>query len=267
MSTTNFSFSGSIPEKYDRYLGPYIFEPYAIYITERIKNSPGKVLEIACGTGRVTMHIAKKIGRHAKLIATDINPDMLEIAKQRVDAKNVQWQVADAQQLSFDDNSFDCIVCQFGYMFLPDKQKGFNEAWRVLKPGGQFLFNTWDKVENNITAYISRQIITEFFKDNPPEFYKIPFSMYDPEEMRTYLGNAGFKKMRIERITLPGESSSAIDIANGFVEGNPIITEIQKQDASQVESIKQKVAETIRKKFGDHPVRSELNAWVCEAEK
>lgn len=267
MRKADFSFSGKIPGIYDHYLGPYIFEPYAIDIAARIKLPVQQVLEIAAGTGRVTNHLVKRIGEKARLIATDLNPDMLAIARQRVTAPNIEWMAADAQDLPFADNSFDCVICQFGYMFLPERQKGFDEAFRVLKPGGQFLFSTWDKVENNITACIARQTVTDFFKDNPPEFYKVPFSMHDPAELKAHVEAAGFSRSDIKRITLTGESPSAMDIATGFIEGNPVITEIVKENPAQVDKIKARIIAQIHEKVSNDPVRSELNAWVCEAFK
>jgi len=170
MTEINIPYKEAIPGKYERYLGPYLYEPYAIYTKGRIKGSPQIVLKMAAGTGRVTRHIAEKIGGEAKLIATDINPNMLDIARKEVDATNIEYLVADSQDLPFSDNSFDCVICQFGFMFLPDKQKGFNEAWRVLKPGGQFLFVTWDKSENNITHYIGQQTVIHYLKEDPPPF-------------------------------------------------------------------------------------------------
>lgn len=268
MSSNVPSFGGSIPRVYDRYLGPYIFEPFAIDTTERIKGNPKQVLEIAAGTGRVTRHILKKIGNNAHLTATDLNPDMLAIAKETINAPNITWQVADAQDLPFEDNSFDCIICQYGVMFLPDKDKGYSEAYRVLKPGGQFICTTWDKIENNITAAISRRVVISHFEKDPPIFYNIPFSMFDPAELKGYLDRAGFKNSDVRKVTLTGESPSAMDIATGFVEGNPIINELLKdRNPSDIELIKQKVAEEIRQVAGDKPVRSELNTWVSEATK
>ncbi|MBK8787851.1 MAG: class I SAM-dependent methyltransferase [Chitinophagaceae bacterium] len=267
MNNASFSFGGPIPELYDRYLGPYIFEPYAQDIAARIKLPVKQVLEVAAGTGRVTHHIAGCIGKDARLTATDINADMLAVARQRVNAPHIEWMTANAMELPFDDNYFDCVVCQFGYMFLNDRQKGFDEALRVLKPGGQFLFSTWDKVENNITAYISRQIVTAFFKDDPPEFYKVPFSMYDPAELEAHLVAAGFGNHTVQRVSFMGESESAMHIATGFVEGNPIINEIVKHDPSQLEQIKARIAAQIHSQVSSDPVRSPMNAWVGEGYK
>ena len=118
ITTTTTPFEKTIPGVYERYLGPYLYEPYAVYVTNRIKGAPQHVLEIGAGTGRLTRHLAEKIGPQAKLTAIDINPSMLEICRQKVEAKNVDFQEADAQALPFDDSSFDCVVCQFGFMFL-----------------------------------------------------------------------------------------------------------------------------------------------------
>ena len=267
MTEINIPYKEAIPGKYERYLGPYLYEPYANYTKGRIKGSPKIVLEMAAGTGRVTRHIAEKIDNEAKLIATDINPKMLDIARKQVDATNIEFLVADSQDLPFSDNSFDCVICQFGFMFLPDKQKGFNEAWRVLKPGGQFIFVTWDKAENNITLNISQQTVIHYLKEAPPLFYARPYAMHDPVELRNHLTVAGFPNTTIERVTLYGECPTAMDAAIGFVEGNAIIHEILKDGMELLETIKAEIVEKINSRVSIDPVKSELNAWIGEAFK
>ena len=114
---TNITFGGSIPKIYDEVLGPVYFEPYAIDMATRVAAlKPETILETACGTGRVTMNIIKQVPS-AKLTATDINPDMLSIAKSKLPGHSITWQQADATTLPFADNSFDCVTCQFGIMF------------------------------------------------------------------------------------------------------------------------------------------------------
>ena len=105
MTEINIPYKEAIPGKYERYLGPYLYEPYALYTTGMIKGAPKFVLELASGTGRVTKHIVEKIGYESKLIATDINPGMLDIARKQVDAPNVEFIVADTQDLPFPDSS------------------------------------------------------------------------------------------------------------------------------------------------------------------
>ncbi len=267
MTEIDIEYKKAIPSKYENYLGPYLYEPYAIYTTARIKGAPENVLEMAAGTGRVTKHIAEKIGSDAKLIATDINPNMLAIAKEQVNASNVEFLVADSQELPFEDDSFDCVICQFGFMFLPDKQKGFNEAWRVLKPGGQFLFVTWDKAENNITLNISQQTVIHHLKDAPPPYYARPYSMHDPVELRNYVTVAGFLNPSIERVTLYGECPTALHAATGFVEGNSIVLELLKESIDLLHTVKTQIVEKINSQVSIDPVTSELNAWWGEAFK
>lgn len=267
MSNTLFSSGGQIPLLYDRYLGPYIFEPFAKDISRRMQEPVDHVLEIAAGTGRLTRYLAERTGRHASLTATDLNPDMLAIAKQKITNPSVKWMTANAMELPFDDNSFDCVFCQFGFMFLPDKQKGFDEVYRVLKPGGQFLFSTWDKIENNSTAYIALQVVADFLKNNPPSFYHVPYSMHNTEELKQLMDTAHFRKIEIHRVCLPVESEKAMHIATGLVEGNPVIHEILKEDPSQVEQIKTAIVERIHNEVSKDPVRSTFTAWVCEAYK
>ena len=266
MQKNTFSFAGNIPEKYDRYLGPYLFEPFAQNLVECIKDNPQNILEIACGTGRVTRNIMNKMISNSKLVATDINPDMMALAKQRAHAPNVTWLQADAQQLPFEDATFDCVICQFAIMFFPDKQKAFNEVFRVLKSGGQFLFSTWDKIENNATSHISHLTVKRLLQDQPA-FYDIPFSMYHPGELKILAHAAGFEKINIKKVTLTGHSPSAKDIAIGYTEGNPVVNEIMKINPELVETIKKEIAETINKQVSKDPVQAELSAWVGDAEK
>src|SRR6188472_4451082 len=131
--------SGDTAAHYDQFFGPLYFEPYAIEVVKRIDPSSVSIaLEIAAGTGRVTRHIRERIPTGAKLIASDISEDMLAEAKKKLGRLNIDWQNLDAQQLPFSENSIDLVVCCFGYMFVPNKQKAFAEAYRVLRPGGMF---------------------------------------------------------------------------------------------------------------------------------
>lgn len=176
MSNKPPAFVGSVPEKYERYLGPYLFEPYAKDLVARIRHADVRTaLEIACGTGRVTSHLRKVLLPGARLAATDLNADMIAIARQAVPAKDIEWAVADVLELPFEDGHFDLVVCQFGLMFVPDKARALSEMYRVLKPGGQILLNTWDKLENNPAFFLADQIVSKYFPAEPPLFFHVPF--------------------------------------------------------------------------------------------
>ena len=143
-------FAGRIPELYETYLVPLIFEPYADDIAGRLASKPiASVLEVAAGTGVVTRAMAASLHEAVAIVATDLNQPMLDYAASRPIRRSVQWRQADAMALPFPDATFDAVVCQFGVMFFPDKSRAFAEAFRVLKPGGRFLFSVWDRIEEN----------------------------------------------------------------------------------------------------------------------
>src|SRR3954465_12352928 len=143
-------FSGSIATVYDTTMVPLFFQPYAPDLVNRLATRTlSRVLELAAGTGVVTRALAAGLPDDVSIVATDLNQAMLDRAAAVGTKRAVEWRQADAMQLPFPDASFDAVVCQFGVMFFPDKAKAFAEARRVLKPGGIFIFNAWDRIEDN----------------------------------------------------------------------------------------------------------------------
>lgn len=144
MERNTIVFDDTIAKKYDDLLGPFVFEPYAADLVRRIDFTNVKsVLEIAAGTGRVTKHLSDHLPEGAKLTATDLNPGMLALASHIIKSDAIDWKTADMTSLPFEDNQFDLVVIQFGVMFAPDKVQALKEIRRVLKTGGQLIFNTW----------------------------------------------------------------------------------------------------------------------------
>jgi ubiquinone/menaquinone biosynthesis C-methylase UbiE len=267
MPTNNAAFVGSIPENYDRYLGPVLFEPYAADLAARVSVPKGaSVLEVACGTGIVTRRLRDRLGPAVKLVATDLNEAMMSYAAQKFQPEDsIEWKQADATVLPFEDQSFDAVVCQFGVMFFPDKAAAAREAYRVLKPGGMFLFNVWDAIEHNDPPDIAHGIITKFFAVNPPDFYDVPFSYHNQEVLRSLLNTAGFKDIQITVLPFEGTSPSAKDLSKGLIHGNPVITAIRERDESKLPEIEAALEAEVIARCGDAPVRARLQAIICTA--
>lgn len=266
--TLNIAFEGDIPENYDEYLGPIFFEPYALDIAKRIRKlQPTTILELACGTGRVTNHLHAAGTPDAKVTATDLNPAMLEVAKRNVTAPNITWGVADAGALPYEANSYDALVCQFGIMFVPDRVKAYSEARRVLKPGGTMIVSAWDTVETNSIALTMQRRITKFFDGNSPKFWAIPFSYFDEAVMRSDVRQAGFTDVSIETVSLEGTSPSANAAATGLLQGNPVVGEIKAQGPDALPKLIEQLTEDIKAEFGDHDLKLPLRAKIITAKK
>lgn len=133
-------FSGSVPENYDCGLGPFIFEHYGYQMAERCAAvNPRHVLETAAGTGIVSRFMRDCITPECSIVATDLNSPMLDYAAAKLgDDTAIEFATANACRLPFEDDRFDAVVCQFGVMFYPDRQAGYDEALRVLRPGGTY---------------------------------------------------------------------------------------------------------------------------------
>jgi len=266
--TINTAYSGSIPENYDKYLGPLFFEPYAIEVGTRIAAlRPLAVLELACGTGRVTKHLLAACAPGGKVIATDINPAMLSEARRNVPSSTIEWNTVDAVALPYADASFDAIVCQFGVMFLSNRVKAYSEAHRVLKPGGTLLVSSWDALEFNPIEQLTDALLHEFFPEDTPQFYSIPFAYNNESVMRRELQQSGFSDISIERVKLEGSGSSPEDAAIGLLEGIPVVGEILARDPTALPIMEKRLASDIAARFGRGKIVAPMQAWFITARR
>ena len=260
------AFIGSIPEAYDRYLGPLLFEPYAVDLAARVRVAPpAAVLELACGTGILTRHLRRTLPAGVALTATDLNEPMLAYARARVSDSGIQWQTADAQSLPFPDRSFTAVACQFGVMFVPDKALTFREVRRVLMPGGSFSFNVWCSLAENPFGRTARTSMSRFFATDQPTFYDTPYGFHDQSVIRGLLGSAGFEIGFCEVVELQASSPSALEAARGAVTGNPVLKDIQERATAPVDVIIEAVAAALAAEGGAAPLTLPMRALVVVA--
>lgn len=259
-------FAGSIPLNYDQYLGPLFFEPYALDLAERLKGKKyQRILELASGTGRLTRYLVELTREEGQLYATDLNPDMLQIARQKTDDGRIHWDIVDAHAIPYENNFFDAVVCQFGVMFFKDKSQAFSEIYRVLRPGGTFLFSTWDDVQHNAASLISQKILNGLFPGDAPEFMeKGPYSFYDPKEIIRLLEKAGFSGIEINLVAKMGQLTSPDQVALGFVDGSPLTGYLEERQAPK-EEIKKRITEAILNEYTN--LQLPMQALVCSANK
>lgn len=269
MSDRNSEFQGSIPEIYDRHIGPAVMEGYAVDLAGRVHVGGGaRVLELAAGTGISTRRLRDVMPPTATLVATDLNDPMLDVARAKFSAdEDVEFQTADATSLPFGDAEFDAVACQFGVMFFPDKPAAFGEVMRVLKPGGTFAFNVWDALDRNPLPGVAAKTILEFFPDGANNFYDVPFGFHDQAVIEPLLQDAGFSDIRFETCPLKAVAENADHAAFGFVKGNPIILEIRDHPDIDENAVVTAVAAALRKVGGDNPLRLDMQAIVITARR
>lgn len=260
-------FAGSIPELYDTHLVPLIFETYAQDLAARLApRPPERVLEVAAGTGVVTRVLAEALPATTAIVATDLNPAMLERAAARGTARAVAWQPADAMALPFEDGAFDAIVCQFGAMFFPDRPHAYGEARRVLAPGGRFVFNVWDRIEENEFAETVTAAVAEVFPDDPPRFLaRTPHGYHDLLAIARDLAAGGFEAAPVfTTLAAQSRADSAERVAVAYCQGTPLRGEIEARDPSRLLEATARAAAAIARRFGAGPVEGRIQAHVVE---
>ncbi len=268
MTESDKVFAGSIPEIYDTYLVPLIFEGFAEDLAGRTAAlSPKTVLETAAGSGVVTRALASKLASDARYVVTDLNRPMLDRAasKQEPDSR-IAWRQADALALPFDDASFDAVCCQFGVMFFPDRVAGYAEARRVLGPDGSFLFNVWDRIETNEFADAVTDAAGEVFPDDPPQFLaRTPYGYHDVALIREELGKAGFSRISITTLEETSRAPSPRHPAVAYCQGTPLRNEVEARNAGLLDVVTDRATETIAERYGDGPVSGKIRGHVIVA--
>jgi SAM-dependent methyltransferase len=262
------AFAGTLAEFYDRYLVPLNFAPYAEVVADRAKALlPRRVLETAAGTGVVTEALARILPSEVTITATDLNQAMIERGKVRPGMERVNWQQADAMKLPFLDGVFDLIVCQFGVMFFPDKRASFNEAFRVLTPGGTYLFVLWDDYINmaNSPLWIAAQTVGDMLRRDPHALVNPPY--FDEPTIRADLTAAGFRDVKVDRMARMARVASARDAALITVQGSLIRTAIEAEDPSRLDKATKAVEQVMLARFGEGPVEGEMKALIVTTAK
>lgn len=261
-------FAGSVPENYDRYMVPLIFEPYAADMARRAAAlSPTAVLEVAAGTGVVTRALAPNLSPAASYVVTDLNQAMLDYAASRQTPDDrITWRQADALALPFEEATFDLVCCQFGAMFFPDRPAAYREARRVLKPGGHYLFSVWDRIEENVFADEITSALAGMFPNDPPRFLaRTPHGYHDTAQIRRELTDAGFSLITIETRAEQSRAASPRLPAVAYCQGTPLRNEIEARAPSKLEAATDLATSAIADRHGSGEVIAKIQAHIIMA--
>ena len=266
---TDRIFTGSISKLYETYLVPLIFEPYAVDLANRLASlSLTRVLEVAAGTGVVTRRLVSMLPENVSIVATDLNQSMLDQASALGTKRPVEWRQADAMRLPFRDGTFDAVVCQFGVMFFPEKSKAFSEARRVLRSGGVFIFNVWDRIQENEFADTVTNALESVYPNHPPSFLaRIPHGYYDRPTIERDLAHGGFTRSpQFTTVAARSRAKSFRVPAIAYCQGTPLRSEIEARDGSRLGEATYLAAEAIAKRFGRGAVDGKIQAHIVTIE-
>ena len=266
MAQFGADFGGSMPEYYDRILGPAQFDPFAAELVRRLPAQPGgDVLEIACGTGLVTRRLRERLEPTVRLQASDLSDAMLSYARSRVPGA-IEWRTADAAALPWGDAAYAAVVCAFGIMFVPDKPRAFREMRRVLRPGGTLLFSVWQGIERNAHGRIASAVLERLFPGDPEmRGARAPYEFHDRELIRQLVEGAGFGPPRFDDVRIPIHAPTARHFATGVLMGTPRGLLLQKRGVD-LEALIDQYAAALAKEGGVEPLELEANATFIQAE-
>ena len=268
MTATDKVFSGSIATIYESHMVPLLFAPYAVEMADRVAaQAPASVLEVAAGTGAVTVELLRQLPEDTAITATDLNQGMLDVAVAKISDPRLHIRSCDALDLPFADHSFDAVVCQFGVMFFPDKLTAYRQAHRVLRNGGSYYLSVWDTLDSSPFFAVVMDAVAAAFPADPPGFFRrTPYGYNDVAAITATLVDAGFSGVTSDKVTFPSSAPSAAHVAMALCQGTPLRSEIEQRAPDGLVEVTRVAERAVEKAFGKGPVESTMRAILFEAQ-
>lgn len=178
---------------YEEVYLPALFQEWCPLVLEAAKVKSGHhIIDVACGTGALTIAVSEHIGSEGTVVGIDINEGMLRIARSK--SSTVEWFNAPAEALPFDDGHFDCVVSQFGLMYFENQESAIREMMRVLRQGGLLTMAVWDKLDNNPGLAAEENLWQQVFGDEVDE---TPYRLGDKATLENLFKSSGVTDIQI----------------------------------------------------------------------
>ena len=185
-------------EVYDEQFVPALFRQWGPVLCDAAQVGRGqRVVDVACGTGALTLALAGRVMPEGAVHGLDASPDMLAVAR-RKDAP-VTWVQGLAEDLPFPDACFDAVLSQFGLMFFEDRAKALREMQRVLRPGGRLAVAVCDALERSPGYAALDALLDRLFGPSVSGAFRAPFALGDEGLLRALSDQAGLQGATIVR--------------------------------------------------------------------
>jgi SAM-dependent methyltransferase len=259
--------TGTMLEIHDRYYVPFALSPFADDMARRLARlSNGPLLETCAGTGVLTQAMASATSVGLAIIATDPSGETLEHAALKSGTARVKWQIADPAALPFPNGTFGIVACHFGVSTLNDRVLAFQEARRVLRPGGRFVFSVPGRIRHNPVAHCVQTALDEMFRQDPPEFLGLGLHGYaDNEAIDDDLTTAGFTDAIYTTVEKRFAADSARDVAIGYCLGTPLRAEIEARASGTAEPAILAAEQALAQRFGSGPIETTMRGHIVSA--
>jgi ubiquinone/menaquinone biosynthesis C-methylase UbiE len=194
MSEAQLFASMTFPEIYERVLVQPLFRPFAEAVVDRLSPAQGdSLIDVACGTGIVARIARKKLGQSARIVAIDVAPPMLAVAR-TADA-SIDWRAGNATALPVrEGESFSLLACHQGLQFFPDKPTAAREMRRVLAPNGRLAIACWRSIQD-IPAALE---LNEIAERHVGPIVDSRHSFGSADSLRALLTDSGFHNVNVE---------------------------------------------------------------------
>lgn len=181
---------------YDEQFVPALFRQWGPVLCDCADIRRGqRVLDVACGTGALTVAVAARVSPGGTVLGLDANPDMLAVARRK--HAGIEWHDGRAESLPFPDASFDAVVSQFGLMFFSDRVAALREMQRVLRPGGHLAVAVCDALERSPGYAALAALLERLFGRPVADAFRAPFVLGDAASLRALCTDAGLAEARV----------------------------------------------------------------------
>ncbi len=208
----------SMAEYFDRLFGPVLSAPWAERLVDNAGLRPGaRVLDVACGSGAVAVAARERVGPEGAVTGLDRNPDMLAVARRK--HPGLDWTEGRAEDLPFEDQAFDAVLCQFGLMFFEDRAQALIEMRRVLRSGGRVAVAVWDRLETAPAYSTLIDIVERHLGVETAKPIRDAFRLGDPELIGSLLKQAGFTSVEARSVDARAKFASVKDWVDAELKG------------------------------------------------